>query len=362
MGSIQTCLDKLNEQLNIDVDWMDPTFIQNLPITPHDMTSNQILTHARLCHPDNDKLLNQVAAESKDQGWLAIYTRMAVLMAKANINNIHGRVLLQTLPTNAYNTEETVSHARAYAREFENVGIPRDRFCIKVPATGAGMNACAILQKEGIQTLGTAVFSVHQAIAASQAGCLYISPYYNELRAHFDASVWPKSNDPALLHPMSSRLIQILETYKRLYRETSKEQPLLKNASFLSAQEAMATGELGCHSATLPHTVLTELSQLPYDAAKQPGQGVPKPAHPYRDAAPTPARLAKNARLDPLVPNWDGKLASSDIDYLGNGGKALDQANEADPETKKRLHEALEAFIAAEKASQAKIEGVMKGF
>jgi transaldolase len=51
-----------------------------------------------------------------------------------------------------------------------------------------------------------------------------------EVRAHDERELWPKSDDPALLHPMSSRLVQILETYKRLYKETGKEQPFLKNA------------------------------------------------------------------------------------------------------------------------------------
>lgn len=88
-------------------------------------------------------------------------------------------MLLQTLPSYAYDTEKTLEHARAYSREFARVGISKDRFCLKVPCTGAGLAACAILKNEGIRTLATAVFSVHQAIAASQAGCLYISPYYN---------------------------------------------------------------------------------------------------------------------------------------------------------------------------------------
>jgi transaldolase len=45
------------------------------------------------------------------------------------------------------------------------------------------MNAGAILLKEGIRTLGTSLFSVAQAIASSQAGCLYISPYFNGERS-----------------------------------------------------------------------------------------------------------------------------------------------------------------------------------
>jgi transaldolase len=123
----------------------------------------------------------------------------------------------------------------------------------------------------------------------------------------------------------------------------------------------MAAGEIGCHSATISHMVLTELANLPYDGSKQPGEGVPKPAHPYLNALPTPTRLAKIAQLDALAnASWDGKLASTEIDYLANMGAELDKANEADAVTKQRLREALALFVAAEKRSQAKIEEAMK--
>lgn len=100
-------------------------------------------------------------------------------MCKKNIDLISGRVLLQTLPSNAYNTEKTLEHARLYDQEFTRAGISRDRFCIKIPSTGPALNAAKILSAEGIPTLGTALFGLPQAIACSQAGMLYISPYYN---------------------------------------------------------------------------------------------------------------------------------------------------------------------------------------
>ena len=95
------------------------------------------------------------------------------------MENILGRVLVQTSAFGAYDTEKVIAQARAYAQEFESVGIPKDRFCIKIPCTGPALNASQVLIKEGIRTLGTSLFSVEQAIAASQAGCLSISPYYN---------------------------------------------------------------------------------------------------------------------------------------------------------------------------------------
>ena len=123
----------------------------------------------------------------------------------------------------------------------------------------------------------------------------------------------------------------------------------------------MAAGEMGCHSATISPQVLTELSKLHYDGSKQPSEGVPKPAHPYLNAGPTPARLQRLARVDPLAAaDWDGKLASTDVDYLANNGAELEKAIQADPITRARLQDALELFIGGEMKSKAKIEDAMK--
>ncbi|KAF3798195.1 Transaldolase [Colletotrichum gloeosporioides] len=364
MGSkgAMTWLDKLEEQLNVDVDWMDPEYIKSMPIVPHDQTSNQLWVDIQLGDASNREMFLETAKELKNEGWLAIYTRMAVLMCKKNINSIRGRVLLQTLPSNAFKTQETLDHARLYDREFARAGIGRDRYCIKIPSTGPALNAAKILSSEGIPTLGTALFSLPQAIACSQAGMLYISPYYNEVRAHDEPdTLWPNVEDPATQHPMSARIVQIIETYKRLYKETGKEQPLVKNASFISAKEAMAAGEMGCHSATISHTVLDQLAKLEYDGTKQPGEGTPKPVHVYKNAGPCPERLKKLANVDPLAAaEWDGKLASTDIDYLANGGAELTKAIEADPISTTRLSDALKLFIGGEERSKAKVEEVLK--
>ncbi|ORY04478.1 hypothetical protein BCR34DRAFT_491488 [Clohesyomyces aquaticus] len=358
----QSWLQKLEEQLNVDVDWMDPTYSKNLQIRPNDMTSNNLWVNIQMSHPDNKQLFENAVKELKSEGWLAIYNRIAVQMCKANIGNIKGRVALQVDPHQAYNTQAVLDHARAYAREFERAGIPKTRYFIKIPSTGPALNAVPALEAEGIRTLGTALFSLPQAIACSQAGTLYISPYFNaETRAHDDLSLWPNVEDPATQHTMSARIVHILETYKQLYKETGKEQPLLKNASFITPKEAMAAGEMGCHSATISHTVLEELSKLSYDGSKQPGEGVPKPVHAYRNAGPTPERLRKLSKIDPLAAaDWDGKLVSTDIDYLANNGAELEKAIEKDPITVQRLDDALKLFQGGIRESMEKIEASMK--
>ncbi|KAL4749236.1 hypothetical protein BDW72DRAFT_137462 [Aspergillus terricola var. indicus] len=361
----QSWLHKLEEQVNVDVDAMDPDFIKSLPITPHDMTSNQIHVHGQMSEPKNRQLLLDVAREYKDRSWVDVYTRVAVLLCKKNINLISGRVLLQILPSYAYDSQKVLSHARLYAKEFESAGITKDRFCIKIPSTGPALSVCSTLEAEGIRTLGTAVFSLPQAIAASQAGCLFISPYFNEIRANFNLSLWPDVEDPATQHTMSARLMQMLETYRRLYKETGKTQPLIKDANFISPKEALAQGEFGVDSATVSAEVLSQLATIPYDVSTRPSGiiDVPKPQYPeHQNSVPsTPKRLQHLAAVDPLAAaDWDGNIASTDVDYLKDSGAELEKAIKADPIASARVSDALGVFLKVEGESRELIERVMK--
>ncbi|RDW57842.1 uncharacterized protein DSM5745_11360 [Aspergillus mulundensis] len=350
-------LDILQEQLKVDIDCMDPNETRRLlPFKPHDQTSNQRLPYEQMVAPENQELFLETAKELKDKGWEAILEQMSAQLCAKHIANIQGRVLLQTSASYAYDTEKIVTQARSYARELERVGITKNRICIKISCTGPALAASHILLKEGIRTLGTSLFSVAQAIAVSQAECLSISPYYNLPWYHSNPDLWPDVEDPALEHPMTPRIIQIMQTYRRLERETGRAQPMLKPASFKSAREAMAMGELGCDHATIPEDILQQLSLLRADTN-------PPPGYPYGSAhnGGIPARLAHLADTDPLAGRgWDAKLARADIDYLSDNGVALTETIEQDPVTARGLHEALEAFKANEVQSRVVIEEVLK--
>ncbi|KAJ7049110.1 hypothetical protein C8F01DRAFT_1266010 [Mycena amicta] len=146
---------------------------------------------------------------------------------------------------------------------------------------------------------------------------------------------------------MSHRMMQMLETYKRLAKETGKPQPLIKSASFISLEEAMACGEMGMHYATISAEVLAHLTKapaVPSPSAHIPGTPKVDMNAPYTNAPPTPARLADVSKTDPLTAGFDGTWASTDVDYLADNGKALADAIEKDPVTKQRLFDALELF------------------
>ncbi|PNY29012.1 Transaldolase [Tolypocladium capitatum] len=255
---------------------------------------------------------------------------MSCLVCKKNIELIQERVLLQTLPSNAYNTEKTVEHALQYDEEFARSGIGRDRYCIKIPATGPALNAAKILSDQGIATLGTAVSGLPQAIACSQAGCMYVGPYFNEVRAHGDRSLWKDGDGASHAGPRAQHPRDVPAPVQR------------------DGQRAATVEEC-------------QLAKLPYDGTKQLGTAVPKPSHVYKFPNPTPERLKKLAATDPLAAaGYDGRLANTDIDYLAHGGEKLDEAIAADPVATARLEDALELFTTAEERSKAKMEEAMK--
>ncbi|NIZ47285.1 transaldolase family protein [Entomospira nematocerorum] len=67
-------------------------------------------------------------------------------------------------------TEDMVTEARKVAALCEN-------FVIKIPSTQAGMQASRILEREGIRTNVTLVFSPAQAIWPARGGALFVSPF-----------------------------------------------------------------------------------------------------------------------------------------------------------------------------------------
>lgn len=52
-----------------------------------------------------------------------------------------------------------------------------ERVTIKVPCTVEGLKACLALNKQGVTTNVTLVFSVAQAVLAAKAGATYVSPF-----------------------------------------------------------------------------------------------------------------------------------------------------------------------------------------
>lgn len=129
--------------------------------------------------------------------------------------------------------------------------------------------------------------------------------------------------------------------------------------------EIIATAELGCQHVTILADHIKELQETPLDQTalnKYPIFKNPpaKKQAPYYANYTTPERLQGHMGIDPLSgPGWDGKLASTETDWLANDGEALSRAMEADPAVVRKMKDVLGAFGGADVRAKAAIESEM---
>lgn len=219
------------------------------------------------------------------------------------------------------------------------------------------MLAARILESQhNIRTLGTGLFSVPQAIAAAQAGCLYISPYYNEILAHFapthERVVY---ETPETQHPMSARMAHIYQAYRELKTSGKIAQPpVIKSASFIALNEVLAMPALGAQQATILAPLLSEMCGLKVPAI---ASGAYRPSKTYDNELPKATRSLLDQ--DPLRPDGKAQKLDLSVDYLANDAKALVDAIEEDAETGRRIKDAVEVFQKAEASARELIEASM---
>lgn len=103
--------------------------------------------------------------------------RLAVNLGAELAALIPGKVSTEVDIRLSYDTEASVERARRIIEMFKEKGISKDRVLIKLAGTWEGIQAAAILQKEGINCNITLVFTFLQAAAAAQAGAYLISPF-----------------------------------------------------------------------------------------------------------------------------------------------------------------------------------------
>lgn len=123
------------------------------------------------------------------------------------------------------------------------------RVCIKIPATWEGLQACRELKKKRIATLATTLFCMEQAVLAEDAGCAYMAPYVNELKAHFDKG-----------HVDEHEAFAFCGTLQQYYR-VMKAKIKIMPASLTSMDEVLQLA--GVDHITVAPALLAELAATP---------------------------------------------------------------------------------------------------
>lgn len=124
---------------------------------------------------------------------------------------------VQTSVAAANSLPRTLAHGQNLVDLYAHYGIPKSRLCLKVPSTLEGLQACAQLEREGINTLATVVYSLEQALAGAAAGCRYVAAYVNPLAVHFT----PGSHIEKGFHGLEG--FEVLKRAQRTFEERSIE-------------------------------------------------------------------------------------------------------------------------------------------
>jgi fructose-6-phosphate aldolase 2 len=145
-----------------------------------------------------------------------------------------GTLFAQTMSRDA---DGMVAEARRLSASFPDI-------VVKIPVTAEGLVAIKALKKEGITTLGTAVYSAAQGLLAARAGAKYIAPYVNRVDAQGGDGI---------------RTVQELQSLLELHAPES----MVLAASFKTPRQALDCLLAGCEAITLPIDVAQQMLNTP---------------------------------------------------------------------------------------------------
>lgn len=157
---------------------------------PQDCTTNPSIVLKALQSPafatHFDEAVGALAGEA--DAVVKIADRLTIDVGAALAELVPGRVSTEVDADLSFDAAASEAKAKAIIEAYAARGISKDRILIKLAATWEGITAARALQKAGIDTNLTLVFSQAQAIACADAGAFLISPFVGRITDWFSKS------------------------------------------------------------------------------------------------------------------------------------------------------------------------------
>src|SRR3954466_1764903 len=166
-------LDALKQFTTVVADTGD--FRQLARFKPQDATTNPSLILKAVQKPDYAPLMKETMARYRHQPLDETMDRLLVRFGREILSIIPGRVSTEVDARLSFDTEATVTRAERIIELYQAEGIAVDRVLIKIAATWEGIQAARQLERSGIHTNLTLLFSFCQAVACGQAKVQLIS-------------------------------------------------------------------------------------------------------------------------------------------------------------------------------------------
>ena len=276
-------LDALKLHTTVVADTGD--FKQLAQFQPQDATTNPSLILKAVQKPEYAPLLSESVAAQKGQPLDVVMDHLLVRFGCEILKTIPGRVSTEVDARLSFDTAGTLARARRLMSLYEAQGISRQRVLIKIAATWEGIQAAAELEREGIHTNLTLLFSFAQAVACGQAKVQLISPFVGRIYDWYKktaGAAWDEAANTGANDPGVKSVRAIYNYYKKNGIATE-----VMGASFRNVGQIVALA--GCDLLTISPDLLALLAanETPLTASlnAQAAKGMDLPLVQYNEAA-----------------------------------------------------------------------------
>ncbi len=247
-------LDALKAHTTVVADTGD--FKQLAQFQPQDATTNPSLILKAVQKPEYAPLLSESVAAHKGQPLDVVMDHLLVRFGCEILKTIPGRVSTEVDARLSFDTVATLARARRLMSLYEAQGISRQRVLIKIAATWEGIQAAAELEREGIRTNLTLLFSFAQAVACGQAKVQLISPFVGRIYDWYKktaGAAWDEAANAGANDPGVKSVRAIFNYYKK--NDIATE---VMGASFRNVGQIVAL--TGCDLLTISPDLLALLA------------------------------------------------------------------------------------------------------
>jgi len=253
-----TQLDQLKKFTTVVVDSGD---FSAFPVfKPQDATTNPSLIYQAAQLPQYQELVNKSLEYAKSKGKnleeqvCIAMDKLAVTFGSEILKIIPGRVSTELDARLSYDTQATIDKCHTLYKLYEEIGVnPKERVLFKIASTWEGIKAAEVLEKEGIHTNLTLLFSFPQAVACADAGVFLISPFVGRIldfwKKEKGVASFPAPEDPGVVS-----VTQIYNYFKKYNYKT-----IVMGASFRSKEEILELA--GCDYLTIAPSLLKQLDE-----------------------------------------------------------------------------------------------------
>ena len=261
-------LDALKRFTTVVADTGD--FRQLAQFQPQDATTNPSLILKAVQKSDYAPLLRETMARFGNRPIDEAMDRLLVRFGKEILSIIPGRVSTEVDARLSFDADASYSRAERIVELYQAEGIAIDRVLIKVAATWEGIQAAARLERRGIHTNLTLLFSFCQAVACGLAKVQLISPFVGRIYDWYKksaGSAWDEAARSGVNDPGVQSVRQIYNHYKHFGIRTE-----IMGASFRNTAQVLALS--GCDLLTISPELLAQLSvsETPVMRALDPAQ------------------------------------------------------------------------------------------